>query len=52
VSQILAAAMGKPEPRLRARVAARMQRATLSAVMTLLVALVDRRLRKALHRSR
>jgi hypothetical protein len=33
-------------------VAARIQRATLSAVMTLVVALVDRRLRKTLDRER
>jgi hypothetical protein len=31
---------------------ARLQRATLSALMTLVVALLDRRLRKALHRTR
>jgi hypothetical protein len=35
-----------------ARMSARIQRATLSALMTLVVALVDWRLRKAFDRSR
>ena len=37
---------------MHARVSARIQRATLSALMTLVVALVDRRLRKAFDRGR
>lgn len=39
-------------PTMRMRISARLQRATLSALMTLVVALVDRRLRKAFDRSR
>lgn len=37
---------------MQARVSARIQRATLGALMTLVVAFVDRRLRKAFDHSR
>jgi hypothetical protein len=49
---MLAAGLTRPKRHPQARVAAHIQRATLSAVMTLVVAMVDRRLRKALDRKR
>jgi hypothetical protein len=50
VSRILVRA--STQPALPLRVLAWIQRAMLSALMTLVVALVDRRLRKAFDRSR
>jgi hypothetical protein len=48
VSRIFVLGATQTQPAMQARV----QRAMLSALMTLVVALVDRRLRKALDRSR
>jgi hypothetical protein len=52
VSRIFLLGATQTQPATQARVSARVQRAVLSALMTLVVALVDRRLRKALDRSR
>lgn len=52
MNRILVLGSTQTQPAMQARVSARIQRATLSALMTLVVALVDRRLRKAFDRSR
>lgn len=52
MSRILVLGSTQRQPAMQARVSARIQRATLGALMTLVVAFVDRRLRKAFDLSR